>query len=177
VDSGFYGLDKNLTYPQVLRMHETLHLFTRPEFQALQVEIFDERISYVINRSLGSTPLAFNLIGTGIVQLDRQDLFGNTYLLAMVLAHEGSHTMQDTSGSVLSCDEILRLEVGDQRIPPDFNGWDASQLVSAIKDGSMGAYHVSYWTLVHLGFNDPVFLAQIIRRGNINGEPLVLCTQ
>jgi hypothetical protein len=116
-----------------------------------------------------------NFVGTGIVLLDRKNLFDNKYLLAMAIAHEGSHVLQKYQGGNISCDDILHAEVGDQTIPEGFETWDAGQVIDGIKNRSIGAYHVSYWMLVQLGFNNLDLMRQIIYSGNIYGQPVVTC--
>jgi hypothetical protein len=175
VRAAFYGIDRTLTYPQILQMHETLELFERPEFKPFQESILNDRVSYIVIERLGTDAFGQNYIGTGIVLLDRKNLFDNKYLLAMAIAHEGSHVLQKYPDTNVSCSELLRGEVGDQTIPEGFENWDAGQVIRAIESRSIGAYHVSYWMLTQLGFNNLDLMRQIIYSGNVYGQPVVDC--
>lgn len=97
VNSGFSALDQNLTYTQIMLLKDALDLFQRPELQPMRGSIFDGEISYLVVERLGTENIGVNFVGTKVVLLDRQYLFGNKYLLASVIAHEGSHSLQGAS--------------------------------------------------------------------------------
>jgi hypothetical protein len=111
-----------------------------------------------------------------VVELDRRDLFGNRYELASVIAHEGSHVLQgDLKNGVDVCKQILAREIGNSTIPQDFYTWDANQLLQAIKDGKIGAYHASLWSMYKLGLKNLDWVVEAIHTGQVNGQSVVLC--
>jgi hypothetical protein len=65
--------------------------------------------------------------------------------------------------------------VGNQTIPTGFYQWDATTLLQAIKDGQIGAYHVSLWMLTRLGSKNTGWVAQAIKTGLVDGESVVNC--
>lgn len=177
VEASFFGLDRALTYWQILRLKEALDLFTRSDFSALRSAIFDEKNSYVFMETLGQDHLGENFAGSRVALLDRQSLFGNTYLLAMVIAHEGSHILQGGIGPQFTCQDLLRREIGDHKIPNNFSNWSAEQVVQGIQNGQLGAYHVSYWVLAKLGLGSLEGLKAVIYNGSVNSQDLISCDQ
>jgi hypothetical protein len=175
VKAGFFAVDVNLTASQVLLLKEALDLFSRPVFAAMQPDLFDPSIAYVLIDKIAGDTAGLTYAGTGVVELDRRDLFGNKYLLASVIAHEGSHVLQGPEASNAGCAEQLQREVGNQTIPDGFIQWDAATLLQAIKDGQIGAYHVSLWMLTHLGIKDTTWVAQAIKTGMVGGDSVVNC--
>jgi hypothetical protein len=127
-------------------------------------------------RAGGGFAAGLNYTGTGVVELDRRDLFGNRYYLAEVLAHEGSHVLQGDVNARDLCSEYMKREVGDHQIPDDFYQWTADQLIQAVKARQVRAYHVSLWVLDELGLHGEEFkwVQQVIRTGKANGESVVL---
>lgn len=175
VQAGFFGLDQTLTLSQILRMKEALEIFNRPEFSPFPDKIFSEDISYVVIEELEEQISGLNYAGTGIVLLDRRDLFGSKYLLASVIAHEGVHILQGRVEEGFTCDKALGREIGSGAIAPDFLRWDAARVLTGVEAGSIGAYHVTYWILNRLGFTDLTSLRQVIQTGRVNGKPVVIC--
>ncbi len=175
VQAGFYAVDANLSASQVVMLKEALELFSRPVFAELQPDLFDPSIAYVLIDKISGDAAGLTYAGTGVVELDRRDLFGNKYLLASVIAHEGSHVLQGPETSGATCADLLKREVGNQTIPTGLGQWDATTLLQAIKDGQIGAYHVSLWMLTHMGIKDTVWVAQAIKTGMIDGELVVNC--
>ncbi len=176
IESYFYALDRNLTYNQVVRLKEALELFQRPAFQPFQAEIFTPDISYIILDKIEGATAGATFSGTGVVELDRRDLFGNRYQLASVIAHEGAHVLQGQPNAGDDCAEALRREIGDQTIPADFYNWTAEKLLEAVKSEKVGAYHVSLWVLAELGLKDLGWLQAAIRTGKVGTTPVVDCT-
>jgi hypothetical protein len=175
VAASFYGLDEALTFSQVLRVKEALELFDQPRFAAMRPYIFNENVKYLVLPTLNSAAIGANYIGTNLVLLDRQWLFGNKYILAAVIAHEGSHVLQGgPEDGKMDCQQRLRAEIDDKTIPSDFLSWDAEQVMLAVKDGQIGAYHVDYWMIAKLGF-DPYWVGQVIYTGTVRGWALVDC--
>ena len=175
VQAGFFAVDANLTASQVLLLKEALELFNRPVFAAMQPDLFDPGIAYVLIDKIPGDTAGLTYAGTGVVELDRRALFGNKYLLASVIAHEGSHVLQGPEPSNAACAEQLKREVGDQTIPAGFYQWDAATLLQAIKAGQIGAYHVSLWMLTNLGIKDTGWVAQAIQTGMVGGDSVVNC--
>ncbi len=171
VEASFYTLEESLSYSQILQMNEAFALYSRPKLEPLKRAFFGKNTSVIIVERL---PIAVGLTysGTGVVELDRRDLFGNKYYLAEVLAHEGSHVLQGRlTGKGDECQEILRREIGEAKIPPDFWNWTAEELISNLRDLRIGAYHVSLWMLHQLGIQgrEIQILQEIIRTGSYNG--------
>ena len=177
VDASFFGVDRALTYLQIVRLKEALDLFSRPDFIPLRSVILDPRNNYIFIETIGRDHLGENYIGSRVVLLDRQSLFTNTYLLAMVIAHEGSHVLQGEPGPRFTCQDLLQREVGDQKIPNNFSNWNADQVIQGIRTGQLGAYHVSYWVLAKLGLGSLEGLRDLIYNANINSPELVNCGQ
>ncbi len=175
VQAGFFAIDANLTASQVVLLKEALELFSRPVFVDLQPDLFNPDLAYVLIDKISGDTAGLTYAGTGVVELDRRDLFGNKYLLASVIAHEGSHVLQGPEASTASCADLLKREVGNQTIPTRFAQWDAATLLQAIKDGQIGAYHVSLWMLTQLGIKDTGWVAQAIKTGMVDGESVVNC--
>jgi hypothetical protein len=173
----FYGLDHTLTTLQIQRMNEALQIFTRPDFQPLQADLLNQNIAYLVRDDLGDKASGKTYIGTGIVLLDRRDLFGNKYLLASVIAHEGSHVLQGGLSQNATCADVLHREVADKTIPRGFLSWSAEQVLAGVKDGTIGAYHVTYWVLAKLNFNRLDFIREVIQTGSANGQSLVFCDE
>lgn len=176
VDAGFYALDEVLSYTQVVLLRETLELFTRPNLSPLAPHFFPAENAYVFYESIAQAA-GLTYTGTGVVTIDRRDLFGNKYYLASVLSHEASHVLQGGLPQNFTCGEVLRREIGDHTIPADFYSWDAARLVAAIQDISIGAYHVSLWILSELNLRDTAWLVETIRTGMVNGHSVVNCKQ
>lgn len=175
VEAGFYGIDASLTASQVILLKEALELFSRPAFKDMQPELFNAEVAYLPIEKIGGDTAGLTYSGTGVVELDRRDLFGNKYLLASVIAHEGSHVLQGPMADSATCTDVLHREVGDQTIPADFYQWDSSTLLQAIKDGRVGAYHVSLWMLFKLGITNIDWIRQAIQTGTVNGNSVVDC--
>ena len=175
VQAGFFAVDANLTASQVLLLKDALDLFSRPTFAAMQPDLFNSGIAYVLIDKIPGDTAGLTYAGTGVVELDRRDLFGNKYLLASVIAHEGSHVLQGPEASKASCAEQLKREVGDQTIPASFIQWNAAALLQAIKGGQIGAYHVSLWMLTRLRIKDTGWVAQAIKTGKVGGDSVVNC--
>jgi hypothetical protein len=113
--------------------------------------------------------------GTGVVTIDRKDLFGNKYALASVLAHEAAHVLQGGLPKNFTCQDVLRREIGNYTIPAGFYDWTAEELLAGIQDISIGAYHVSLWMLTQLNVQDGGWLLSVIRTGQANGNSVVNC--
>ena len=175
VQAGFFAIDKNLTASQVLLLKSALELFSRPMFASMQPDLFDPSIAYILIDKIAGDTAGLTYAGTGVVELDRRDLFGNKYLLASVIAHEGSHVLQGPETDNADCAEQLSREVGNQTIPADFYQWDGTTLLQAIKDRQIGAYHVSLWMLFRLGVKDTAWIVQAIKTGTVNGGSVVNC--
>jgi hypothetical protein len=175
IQAGFFAVDANLSASQVLLLKEALDLFSRPVFADMQPDLFDPGIAYVLIDKISGDTAGLTYAGTGVVELDRRDLFGNKYLLASVIAHEGSHVLQGAEASDASCADRLQREVGNQTIPGGFYQWDAATLLQAIKNGQIGAYHVSLWMLTHLGIKNTGWVVQAIRTGLVDGQSVVNC--
>lgn len=169
----FYGLEHSLSAQQIVLLNETFEIFDRPEFEPLKEAFFSKGISIFFQDELGRA-LGLNFHGTQIILLDRRDLFGNRYLLANVLAHEGTHAMQRqfSLGSYV-CDSLLQMEIGNKTIPPDFYKWTAEELLQGIRTRRLGAYHTSLWMLFRLGYSNLDSLRSVITTGRVNGEPLL----
>ncbi len=144
-------------------------------FAGMQPDLFDPSIAYVLIDKIAGDTAGLTYAGTGVVELDRRDLFGNKYLLASVIAHEGSHVLQGPETDNADCAEQLSREVGNQTIPAGFYQWDGTTLLQAIKDRQIGAYHVSLWMLFRLGVKDTAWIVQAIKTGTVNGGSVVNC--
>lgn len=177
IEAGFYGLDQTLSAAQIVRLKEALEVFTRPTFAPMQAGLFGERNAFVVVANLGDNRFGYNYVGTGFVFLDRQQLFGNKYLLASVLAHEGAHVLQGRILPSTTCEDLLRYEVGEKRIPPDLQAWSGDRVLQEAGRGVLGAYHVTYWMLANLGFNNLDSLLDVIQTGRVGGVPLVTCEE
>ncbi len=175
IEAGFFTLEKSLTYNQILQLNEAFDLYNRPTLQPLKAAFFGKGISVVIVERL-KLASGVTYTGTGVVELDRQELFGNKYYLAEVLAHEGAHVLQGPLKNTSQCSDLLRREVGNQTIPYGFYDWSAEELVEEVKAEVAGAYHVSLWMLTHLGIKGPEiqWLQDVIRTGTANGQSLLL---
>jgi hypothetical protein len=174
IESYFYGLEDSLTDKQIVLLNEAFELFTRPEFAAFQEGFFGSEISVFIVDELGRAA-GLNYTGTGVVMVDRRDLFGNRYVLASVLAHEGSHVQQrNFSRGTNICSTLLQMEIGDRTIPVDFYSWSAEQVVNDIKTRRLGAYHVSLWMMYKLGYGDLEIMREVIHTGAYNGQSVLL---
>lgn len=175
VQAGFFAVDASLTASQVLLLQEALDLFSRPVFTAMQPDLFDPGIAYVLINKIANDTAGLTYAGTGVVELNRGDLFGNKYLLASVIAHEGSHVLQGPEPSDATCADLFSREVGNQTIPASFYQWDATTLLQAVKDRQIGAYHVSLWMLTRLGVKDTAWIAQAIKTGMVGSDSVVNC--
>jgi hypothetical protein len=177
VNSGFFGIDRVLSYNQIQQLYAALEQFTQPALAPLQKSLLADRFSYVVIDDLGfASGLHFG--GSNVIWLDRQTLFGDKYLLAAVIAHEGSHALQNRAGASQSCAEHLGREIGEGKIPDSFLDWTAQQVLDGIKDRSIGAYHVSYWVSSQLGATrDMADHKSIIQTAKFEGYPLVDCQE
>jgi hypothetical protein len=175
MEAGFYALDVNLTYLQIVRLREALDLFNRATFASMKSDLFSADIAYVVIDKISGSTAGLTYAGTGVVELDRRDLFGNRYILASVIAHEGSHVLQGAMPANAGCDTNVRREIGDQTIPDGFYNWDATTLLQAIKDSKIGAYHVSLWMLYKLGVPNTSWIVDAIHTGKVGDESVVSC--
>ena len=174
IDVNFVGVERSLSASQIILLNEAFELFNRPQFQALKATLFGGEVWMLFYDDLGPAS-GMNFTGTGLIMVDRRDLFGNKYVLASVLAHEGSHVLQ---GGIRKgeerCDELLRMESGDGKIPADFYQLTADQLMEGVRDRTFGAYHVSLWMLSQLGYQNLRNLQQAIQTGTIGGSSVLL---
>jgi hypothetical protein len=177
IKAGFYGLEESLSEPQIVQLNDAFALYDRPNLMSLKNAFFGPDVSVIVTNELGEA-IGLTYIGTGVVELDRQDLFGNKYWIAMVMAHEASHVLQGAlPDRAMTCSEIEKREIGDHKIPDGFYSWTADQLVQAVKDLSVGAYHVSLWMLNKLGMKNLKPFQDIINTGKVNGQSVVIdCT-
>ena len=174
IKAGFYGLEETLTAAQILQLNEAFLLFNRPELLALRNAFFGSGVSVIIINDLGRA-VGLTYTGTGVVEIDRQDLFGNKYWITMVLAHEASHVLQGAlPDAAMSCAEIEKREIGDHKIPVDFYGWSADELITAVKSLRIGAYHVSLWIMNKLGIKNLKPFQDAIYTGKVNGQSVVI---
>lgn len=174
VGAGFYLVEKSLTFQQILQLNEAFSLFERPNMVPLKTTFFGAGTSVVIVEQM-EIAAGLTYAGTGVIELDRRDLFGNKYYLAEVLAHEGSHVLQGNMAKSAGCDQALKREVGDQKIPADFFTWTGDQLIDAVRKHTIGAYHVSLWVLNEVGLRgrDIDLLREVIQTGQMFGQSLV----
>ena len=68
-------------------------LYNRPDLMVLKSAFLGPQVAVIVTNDLGRA-IGLTYTGTGVVEIDRQDLFGNKYWIAMVLAHEASHVLQ-----------------------------------------------------------------------------------
>ena len=176
IEVSFYALETSLSNTQIVLLNEAFDLFNRPIFEGLKDDLFNSDVSILVVDSIGKVA-GLTYTGTGVIELDRSDLFGNRYHLASVLAHEGSHVLQGAMPEGDVCTEILHREVGDQTIPAGIYGWTADDLVAGIRDKRIGAYHVSYWMLTKLGFNELGLLRDVIQTGRADGRSVVIACE
>ena len=177
VVSGFFGLDATLSANQFVLLYEALDLFNRPVFEPLKAYLFKPETAYMAVDKIGGQAAGVTFTGTGVVELDRKDLFGNKYELMSVVSHEGSHVLQGNLPAKYTCKDMLRLEIGDGTIPQDFYSWTADQLMQGIIGGQIGAYHVSLWTLNKLGIQNIGWVRQAILTGMVDNQSVVDCSQ
>ena len=86
----------------------------------LKSAFFGPEVSVIVTNDLGRA-IGLTYTGTGVVEIDRQDLFGNKYWIAMVLAHEASHVLQGAiPDQAVPCSEIEKREIGNHKIPDGF---------------------------------------------------------
>jgi hypothetical protein len=175
IKASFYGLEESLSAIQVLQLNEAFALYDRPEFAMLKSAFFGLDVSMIVtNNDLGRA-IGLTYSGTGVIEIDRKELFGNKYWIAMVLAHEASHVLQGAlPDHAVTCSEIEKREIGDHKIPIDFYNWSADELVQAVRDLRIGAYHVSLWMLNKLGMKNLQPFQEIIQTGKVNGESVVI---
>lgn len=171
VNSQFFTFETLMTYNQILQMNDAFQLLDRPDFAPLKNAIFNKDISVTIIKG-SNVFLGRTYLGTGVMQLNRQDLLGNKYWLVSVLSHEGTHTLQTLPTGGDQCKNGLRREVGDMTIPQDFFNWDANQVLDAIPSMNIGAYHVGFWVLAKLGLLDRYVpdWRSILQTGKISGQ-------
>ncbi len=161
VDIDFFAIEK-LTYNQILLLYTALELFERPELTGLCPYIFSKGKGYIIDLRMDDRYAGMASSGAGIAWLDPEKIVGNRYYLAEVIAHEGAHLLQE---STYICKVALRYEIGDGSIPPAIYSWSADELMKAITDQEIGAYHVSLWVLHRLGITDLHTVQFIIQHG------------
>jgi len=93
----------------------------------------------------------------------------------MVLAHEASHVLQGAlADQAVPCSEIEKREIGNHKIPDGFYGWSADELVQAVKDLRIGAYHVSLWMLNKMGMKNLKPFQEAIYTGKVGGQSVVI---
>lgn len=174
IKAGFYGLDESLSATQIIQLNEAFVLYDRPDLVGLKATFFGPAVSVIVTNDLGRA-VGLTYTGTGVVELDRQDLFGNKYWIAMVLAHEASHVLQgELPDNATPCSEIEKREIGNHKIPDGFYNWTADELVRAVKDLRIGAYHVSLWMFNELGMKNLKPLQEVIYTGKVNGQSVVI---
>jgi hypothetical protein len=174
IQAAFFALDRNLTYFQIIMLKETLDLFERPAFAALKPEFFSAGMAYTMLDRIEGSVAGLNYLGTNVIGIDRRDLFGNKYELAGVLAHEASHVLQGPPQTD-DCADRLSREVGDRSIPVGFYDWEAGELIAAVKDRRIGAYHVSLWISYHLNQPDLAWFEYVIQTGYADSVSVVNC--
>jgi len=176
LEAAFYGIETSLSSPQIVHLKEALEIFNRPAFEPFKTGLFGKGLAFLAPDRI-AVAAGLTYTGTGVIELDRRDLFGNRYYLASVLAHEGSHVLQGSipDGSD-TCKEVLKSEVGNQTIAGDFYAWSAEQLLQGIREQSIGSYHISLWILQHIGLEGPRvdWLINVIYTGQVNGRSVVL---
>ncbi len=174
IEQNLIGIDKSLTASQIILLNEAFELFDRPVFEALKESLFGSDIWMFFFDDLGQAS-GMNYTGTGLIMIDRRDLFGNRYILASVLAHEAAHVLQGgVRNSDDRCQELLNMEIGNGKIAKDFSLWSADQVISGIKNRQLGAYHISLWILLRLGYQNLNNLEQAILTGRIGGTSVLL---
>lgn len=177
VETAFYGVDKLLTYPQIVHMNEAFDLFNRPELEPLKTALFTRGTSVVVIENL-NWALGVTFTGSKVMAISRRNLLGNRYEVAEVLAHEGAHVIQGPLpiGGDL-CAAKLKREVAGRTIPEGFTRLPAGQVMALVRAGKIGTYHVSLWVLSQLGVSGARtdFIASVIRTGTANGQPVVVC--
>ena len=175
IKAGFYGLEESLSAIQVLQLNEAAALYSRPDLAVLKSAFLGPQVSIIVTNDLGRA-VGLTYTGTGVVEIDRQDLFGNKYWIAMVLAHEASHVLQGAlPDRAMTCPEIEKREIGNHKIPVDFYGWKADELVQAVKDLRIGAYHVSLWMMNKMGMKDYLQpFQEVIYTGKVNGQSVLM---
>jgi hypothetical protein len=174
IQAGFYGLEESLSATQILQLNEAFALYNRPDLMVLKSAFFGPPVSVIITNDLGRA-IGLTYTGTGVVEMDRQDLFGNKYWIAMVLAHEASHVLQGAlPDKAMTCPEIEKREIGNHKIPDGFYNWTADELVQAVKDLRIGAYHVSLWMMNKLGIKNLQPFLDVIATGKVNGQSVVI---
>ncbi len=73
------------------------------------------------------------------------------------------------------CSEIEKREIGSHKIPDGFYGWSANELVQAVKDMRIGAYHVSLWMLNEMRMENYLKpFQEIIFTGKVNGQSVLI---
>jgi hypothetical protein len=173
VGAAFYLVENSLSFQQILQMNEAFALFERPNLQPLKTTFFSANTSVLIVEQM-DVAAGVTYSGTGVIELDRRDLFGNKYYLAEVLAHEGSHVLQGKMTGNSSCKQVLQREVGDQTIPSGFLAWSGEELIEGVRKHTIGAYHVSLWVLNQVGLRgrEIDLLRQVIQTGQMYGQSL-----
>jgi len=174
-DAIFYGLDQTISYNQFLLLKETLDLFNRPVFESMKSQFFGDGKAFLVVDKIGGSAAGVTFTGTGVVELDRKDLFSNKYNMASVIAHEASHVIQGPLADNYTCEDLLHREIGTGAIPDGFYNWTSDDLIQAIKDSKIGAYHVTLWVLYKLGIKDIAWVQQAILTGQVGGESVVNC--
>lgn len=182
VESGFYAIEL-LTYNQILLLQSTLALFSQGNLQGLGPEVFapGDLVEYIISREPNAkfAALALPLGGDppeGVITLFTRNLFNNKYETAAAIAHEAAHIWQGQSPGCDEPEKLLQREIANQSIPPGFYDWTGTELFQAVRSGQIGAYHVSYWVLLH--FRQERLAAwqkQIIQTGTADGQSLLTC--
>jgi len=170
VDVGFFAIEQ-LTYYQILLLKTALDLFERERLQGLAHHIFAEEKSYIIDLRMDDRFSGLASSGSDIAWLDPEKIVGNRYSLAEVIAHEGAHLLQEPTSS---CDTILQYELADGVIPPEIYSWSADELIEALRNQEVGAYHVSLWILNALGVEDLRMVKWVILNGRANKQLLLV---
>jgi hypothetical protein len=175
IQASFYGLDESLSAMQILQLNDAFALYDRPDLAFLKSAFFGPEVSVIITNADLGRALGLTYAGTGVVEINRQDLFGNRYWITMVLAHEASHVVQGAlPDPAITCSEIEKREIGNHKIPVDFYNWSAEELVQAVKELRIGAYHVSLWMMNRMGMKNLRPFQEIIQTGKVNGQPVVI---
>jgi len=67
-------------------------------------------------------------------------------------------------------------EVGDHNTPAELYEWTAAELIPAVEDEEIGAYHVSLWVLLKFGQDNLArFPQDAIRTGTVGGYLVTNC--
>ena len=166
----FFAIEK-LTYHQILLLETALELFQSNDIRSLAPFIFTGGKGYIIDLRMDDRFSGMASSSAGIAWLDPEKIVGNRYYLAEVIAHEGAHLRQDPTND---CNIALKYEIGKGAIPPELYGWSGAELMQALEDLEVGAYHVSVWVLSKLGIEIPEMLKWIIQEGRYNRSMILV---